>query len=104
MAGWLTSVATHLALHSADPGPTGANETTAQRLAADWSAPVAGDLAVAEKAFIRGTPNGPVRYLGLWSAPTGGTFYGAFTLVGDQTFNANGDFVVSDFVISGGTS
>jgi hypothetical protein len=92
MADWLAGVATYLALHSADPGEAGANETTATRVAAAWSPASSGRLQLPGRTFTGGTPNGPVTHLGLWSAPTGGLFYGSGELDGDQAFNPNGSY------------
>jgi hypothetical protein len=100
MANWLADVAPYLALHGADPGETGANETTASRVAAGWSAATGGgNLTIPGKTFTGGTPNGPVLYLGLWSAPTGGLFYGAGLLTGDVAFNPNGSYNLTSLVI-----
>lgn len=104
MAGWLADHATHLSLHADDPGGSGANETTAPRVPANWPAPVSGDLLVSNKDFTNGVPNDPAQYVGLWSAATGGTFYGGFLLSGDTTFNANGDYTVTSLTINGASS
>ena len=103
MAGWLAEHAPYLALHSADPGPTGLNETTATRVAATWPEPANGRLRVLGKTFTGGAPNGPSTYLGLWSAPTGGVFYGSGLLSNDVTFNAAGAYTVTDVQILGGS-
>ena len=95
MAQWLADHATHLALHSADPGPTGTNETTALRVPASWSAPVTGVLTLNSRAFLGGEPLGPVTHVGFWSAADGGTFYGSAELTGDHVFNGNGVYNVS---------
>jgi hypothetical protein len=92
MADWLAGVATYLALHSAEPGETGLNETTATRIAANWGPATGGRLTLPDRTFTGGAPNGPVTHLGLWSAPTGGFFYGSGELAGDQVFNANGAY------------
>ncbi len=92
MADWLAGVATHLALHSAEPGETGLNETTATRVAAVWTPASGGRLLLPGRTFIGGAPNGPVTHLGFWSAPTGGLFYGSGELTGDRVFNANGAY------------
>jgi hypothetical protein len=101
MAGWLADHATYLALHSADPGSAGLNETTALRVAANWGLPESGVLTTGAKAFLGGVPLGPVTYVGLWSAPVGGTFYGAGELSGDQTFNGNGVYNIETLRVRG---
>jgi hypothetical protein len=94
MANWLAGVTPYLALHSADPGPTGLYETTATRVAAAWPAATGGVLLIVDKRFSGGEPLGPATHVGLWSALTGGTFYGSGALLEDQTFNAVGSFTI----------
>ncbi|MFZ5852241.1 MAG: hypothetical protein ACOYY2_12735 [Actinomycetota bacterium] len=62
MAGKIT----HLALHTADPGAGGGNESTAARVIAGWPAASAGDISVSNKAFTGGAASGPCTYVGLW--------------------------------------
>ena len=105
MGDALAAAATHVSLHSADPGATGTNETSAGRQVASWSASAAGDLSLsAAENFTGGAASGACTYVGLWSASTAGTFYGGFALTGDQTFNAAGEYTVNDITISGTAS
>ena len=86
---------THLSLHSADPGAGGANETTAARQPAGWTV-TNGDLVATNRNFTGGTPNGPVTHVGYWTAASGGTFRGSQPLSGDTTFNAEGEYTVTN--------
>jgi hypothetical protein len=98
----LATLAPYLSLHSADPGSTGTNETTAARVAASWGTPSAGSMAAAANlAFTGGASNGAVLYVGLQSASSGGTFRGAYPLAGgsDTTFNAAGAYTLSSFSV-----
>lgn len=110
MADGLRAVATHLSLHSADPGSTGTNHTNHGRVAASWPAASGGSLTISNKAFTGGTANGAVTHVGLWSAAgtgtpaTGGTFYGGFPLTGDQTSNAAGEYTITSLTINGSSS
>lgn len=105
MANALAAAATHASLHSADPGTTGTSETTAGRQPIAWDAAANGDLSLTgTEAFTGGTASGACTYVGLWSASTGGTFYGGFPLTGDQTFNASGEYTLNDITISGSSS
>ncbi len=99
MADWLAGVAPYLALHSADPGETGLNETTAARVAAGWTPATGGRLVLPNRTFTGGAPNGPVTHLGFWSAPTGGLFYGSGAFTGDLVFNPNGSYSLTDLSI-----
>lgn len=98
MANALKSAATHASLHSANPGTTGANATAAARQPIAWDGPTnGGDLSLTgTETFTGGAANGAVTYVGLWSALTGGTFYGGFALTGDQTFNAAGEYTLTE--------
>lgn len=99
-ASGFTSVATHISLHSADPGTTGANQTTAARLPAGWGAPTDGDITITAKNFTGGAANGPVTHVGFFSQlATGGTFYGSQALTGDATFNAAGEYTLTSLTL-----
>jgi len=98
------NAATHLALHSADPGATGLNPTTAARVAAGWGAPANGDLTISNKAFTGGAANGSVTHVGFWSAATGGTFYGSQSITGDLTFNSAGEYTITSLAVNGSST
>ena len=108
----LNSVGTHLAsllsyasLHSANPGTTGASETSAPRKAVTFTVDADGDLTLnGTIAFTGGAASGAVTYVGLWSAVTGGTFRGGFALTGDATFNAAGEYNLTGLTINGTSS
>jgi hypothetical protein len=105
MANALAAAATYASLHTADPGTTGTSETTAGRQGIVWDAAANGDLTLTgTEAFTGGAASGACTYVGLWSASTGGTFYGGFPLVGDQTFNAAGEYTLNDITITGSSS
>jgi hypothetical protein len=97
----LGGLATHLSLHTADPGTTGTNESTAGRQAVSWTVDADGDLTSGSKSFTGGASNGAVTHVGLWSASSGGTFRGAFALTGDTTFNSAGAYTVTQVTING---
>lgn len=101
----ITAAYPYVAIHTADPGTTGANESTAARVAAAWpAASGSGDVTITNKAFTGGAASGPATHLGLWSALTGGTFGGGFALTGDQTFNAAGEYTITSHTINGSAS
>ena len=102
MAEALRTAAGYLALHSADPGTTGTNPTSAARVGAAWpAASGSGDLIISNKSFTGGAANGAATYVGLWSAAVGGTFYGAFPLTGDVAFNSAGEYTIGSLTIDG---
>lgn len=102
MANALAAAATHASLHTADPGSTGTNESTAGRQAIAWDAAANGDISLTgTENFTGGAASGACTYVGLWTASSGGTFLGGFALSGDQTFNAAGEYTLSDVTING---
>lgn len=103
MGTYLTSIATHLTLHSADPGTTGTSlVATAARIPAVWTVDADGDLTLSSSAAFTGAAaSTAVTYVGLWSALTVGTFRGGFPLTGDTTTNAAGEYTVTQITING---
>jgi hypothetical protein len=95
---------THLALHTANPEPSGANAATSARVAAGWGAAATGDLTTTNKSFTGGAANGPCTHVGFWSAATGGTFYGSVALTGDQTFNSVGEYTITTLTVNGSST
>ena len=97
---------THASLFTAAPNATGTtNTTTAGRQAVTWVTAANGDLIItADAAFTGGAASGPCTYVGFWSASTSGTYYGGFSLVGDQTFNAAGEYTLTGVTITGTAS
>lgn len=82
----LTALVTHVSVHSAAPGSTGASEISGSvRGAVTWNTAAAGAATISGTASVGSIPAvSTVKYLGLWSASTGGTFYG-YQLVPDTT-------------------
>jgi hypothetical protein len=101
----LDGLITHASLHTADPGTTGANESSAARQAVSFTVDADGDLTLdSTLAFTGGAASGACTHVGLWSASSGGTFRGGFALTGDQTFNAAGEYNVTALTINGTSS
>ena len=105
LANSLDTLVSHASLHTADPGTTGANESTAGRQAITFNVDADGDLTLASTlAFTGGAASGACTHVGLWSASSGGTFRGGFALTGDTTFNAAGEYNVTALTINGTSS
>lgn len=86
-------------IHTADPGTTGANESTAPRVAVTLT--TSGAVAtVPAKSFTGGAASGAAKFVGLWSASTGGTFITGSALTGDQAFNAAGAYNVGSWTVT----
>lgn len=85
MVNGLASNATHMSLHSADPGTTGANEITGgspayARKAATWGAASAGVRTLSSQLVFDVPAGVTVTHTGVWSAASGGTFQGGDNL------------------------
>jgi hypothetical protein len=97
----LASLCPYASLHSADPGSTGTNATTAARQAVSFNVDGDGDLTLTSTvSFTGGAASGAVTHVGLWSASTGGTFRGGFALSGDTTFNGAGEYNLTGLTIN----
>lgn len=98
MLGGLTAVATHVSLHTADPGATGTSEVSGSPYArelSDWAAP-SGGTAVNDGAIVFEVPGSTtITHLGYWSAVSGGTFYGFRALDSSQTFTTSGTYTIA---------
>lgn len=103
MANALAAVATHAQLHTAAPNAAGTtNLTTAARQPIAWDAASSGDISLTgTETFTGGAASGACTHVSLWSASTGGTCYGSLTLTGDQTFNAAGEYILNEVLLSG---
>lgn len=91
----ISSVITHLSLHSGNPGTTGTNQTTAARRPVSWTNNN-GTLKATNIEFTGGAGSGPVTHVGYWGAATSGVFYGYAALSGDTSFNAAGEYTVDE--------
>jgi len=96
-----TDPVTHLSIHSADPGLTGADETSTLRLpvsSSDWSGPAGGFVELDSDHTFAGPLDGNATHFGIHNATTdaasGGTFLGGGPNTGDITFNSAGNYVL----------
>jgi len=82
MLNSLAAAATHLSLHSAYPGDTGANELAGgapayTRQPVTWNAAASGVLDNVGTQTFDIPPLSTVAFVGVWSALAAGTFYGS---------------------------
>lgn len=94
----------YLSLHTTGAVSSSANESTAARVAADWSVDADGDLTATAIAFTGGATSGAVVRVGYWSASTSGTYGGGSLLTGDAAFNAAGEYTVDTLTETGTAS
>lgn len=99
MLDQLGTVCLYASLHSANPGSTGANELTGgtpayARQALTWNAASAGSKTLSDTPLFDVPASTTITHVGLWSAATGGTYYG-YVDVTDEVFAAQGTYTVT---------
>jgi hypothetical protein len=94
--------ATHLSLHTADPGDTGADELAGgsyARQAITWEA-AAGGLKVITGTPLFQIPAGvTITHFGLWSASSAGSWRGGGALPAEETYGAPGTYEANSLTI-----
>ena len=98
MGTGLTTLITHVSLHTADPGATGTSEATGgspayARKAITWAAWASG-ASSNTNAIIFDVPAGTFTHIGYWSASTAGTYYGSRACT-SQTFSGQGTYTIA---------
>jgi hypothetical protein len=89
----LADAAIYISLHTADPGSTGTSEVTGgtyARKSITWAAASSGAIALSNQPVLDVPAGTTITHIGLWSAVSGGTFYG-------------GDDITSEAFVSAGT-
>lgn len=91
----LQGVAVWGSLHSADPGATGTSELAGgapayARKAITWAPPSGGTADTSALATFDVPAGSTAAYWGLWSAVSGGTFYGSGKMTTPETYGAQG--------------
>jgi hypothetical protein len=97
----LATVAGWASLHTASPGTTGTNEVTGgspayARKAITWNAANLSNLDNNGNPVFDVPGSTTVTHFGLWSAASGGTFYGGDPLSANETFASQGTYTLSD--------
>lgn len=97
----LGAVAGFASLHTASPSTTGANEVTGgspayARKAITWNAAASGNLDSSNQPLFDIPAGTTVTHFGLWSAASGGTFYGGDALSASEAFTGQGTYQLTD--------
>jgi hypothetical protein len=100
MLGGLTANAGFVSLHTADPGLTGTSEVTGgspayARKAITWTSPSSSAMSNSAQIVFDVPTGTTIRFLGYWSASTGGTFYGNRALDANQTYTSQGTYTLA---------
>lgn len=104
MLNELAGTATHLSLHTASPGTTGANESSGgspayARQSVDWNTASGGAIDLDGVATFD-VPASTISHFGVWSAVSGGTFYGGGSLSSSEVFSAQGQYVATEITLN----
>jgi hypothetical protein len=97
MLGQVRGRITHLSLHTASPGDSGANEVTGGGYAraavggADFTSPAAGEFELNNDKECDGPASEARSHFGAWDDAT---FLGGGAITGDTMSNAEGKFVL----------
>jgi hypothetical protein len=99
-ANAVTGAALYMSLHSASPGANGANELTGgspayARQALTWGSASGGVASVSGTVSFNIPAGSTVAYVGLWSASTSGTWYGAVQLASSESYTGQGVYQVT---------
>lgn len=104
MLNALGAAALYGSLHSADPGTTGANEISGgspayARKSLSWAAAAGGSKALQATFPVFDVYATTVAYVGMFSAASGGTYYGHWDVT-DEVFAGQGTYTVTSGSIS----
>lgn len=96
----VAAVAVYASLHTADPGTTGTSEVSGgspayARKAITWNAASGGNLDNNANPVFDVPAGTTITHFGLWSASSGGTFYGSGDIT-DETFAGQGTYTLND--------
>jgi len=89
---------THVSLHTADPGTTGANEVVGgsyARQSVTWAAASGGVKSNSAQLVFQVPPGTTITHVGGWDAAGGGTFRGGGPLTASQSYPTGGTFTIN---------
>lgn len=100
----LGTAATYGSLHNGDPSTTGANEISGgspayARKALSWAAASGGSKALQATFPVFDVPATTVAYVGMFSAVSGGTYYGHWDVT-DEVFAGQGTYTITSGSVS----
>jgi hypothetical protein len=102
-AAGMAGVAGYASLHTADPGTTGASEVaggTYARKAVTWAAASGGSDSTSASVQFNVPAGTTISHCGLWSALSGGTYYGGGALSATETFAAAAPYDLNTVTIA----
>lgn len=99
MLSGLAAVASHVSIHSADPGTTGASEVSSARQPIAWDAPGSSIMLLNGVEDVA-MPSGTAAYFGLWTALSAGTFLCGGALSAPEVFAAPGTYHLTEITLT----
>ena len=102
MLDHLDTLVSHISAHTADPGSSGTSEVAGGSYAwqaLNFAAAASGNLDSSNTPVIPIPAGITITHLGLWSAISGGTFYGSADIT-DEAFASAGNYTVDDFDVN----
>jgi hypothetical protein len=106
MLAELASVGVYASLHTSDPGDSGTGEVSGgspayARKSITWGTagtPTTGEVAATSQPIFDVPAGTTVTYVGVWSASSGGTFYGSGE-VPAETFGSQGTYTLTTLIM-----
>lgn len=98
MLGGLRGAASHVSLHTADPGSGGSSEVSGgsyARKSISWAAASSASVSSNAEIVFDVPGSTTITHLGYWSASTSGTFYGSRALNANQTYATAGTYTIA---------
>ena len=103
-AAAVAAAITHVSLHGANPGESGASELSGAgyaRRPVTWGPASNGEVSATNTPLeFSGPASAATPFFGGWSAATGGAFVDGGALVGDVSLNAAGAYVVTSLSVT----
>lgn len=100
----LGALAIYASLHTADPGDSGANEVSGgapayARKSITWNSASAKSMTASNQPAFDVPGSTTVAYVGLFSASSGGTWYGSADVT-DEAFGGQGTYTLTSMTLS----
>ncbi|PRX90841.1 phage tail fiber protein [Allonocardiopsis opalescens] len=106
MLNELGPLAVYASLHDADPGAAGDNELSGgspayARQSVTFGAASGAQIGITNDPIFAVPAGATVSHFGLWSASSGGTFYGGGALSASEVFGAQGTYTLTAATVTG---
>lgn len=103
MLSGLTGSVAYVSLHTTEPNSSGSNEVVGgsyTRESVTWAAASAGSISASNSPVFDVPGSTTVAWVGLWSAVSSGTYYGALELTNPETFGSAGTLTMDEITVT----